>query len=94
MPEREQVHRHKIIEKVVKDDRDLKSRGQIFALASLILLIAVSTYLIALGQYAWGSRIAIFGVVGVVGIFVTGKWANSKQAKAEKHDAEQDDTGD
>ncbi len=94
MPEREQAHRHKIIEKVVKDDRDLKSRGQIFALASLVLLVAVSTYLIAVGQYAWGSRIAIFGVIGVVGIFVTGKWADSKHDKAGMADAGQDDADD
>jgi uncharacterized membrane protein len=90
MPEREQTHRHLVIETMVKDDRDLKSRGQRLAMVSLILLLSVSVLLIALGQYDWGARIAIFGIVGVVGIFVTGKWVDSKFAK-NKHDLLEDE---
>src|SRR5690606_2205727 len=89
LPEREQAHRHRVVEQVVRDDTTLKKLGQTLAMASLILLLAVSVLLIALGEYAWGARIAIFGIVGVVGIFVTGKWADVKAAKLAADDAEE-----
>lgn len=82
LPEREQAHRHKVVEQAVRDDAALKRRGQALAMASLVLLLALSVLLIAEGEYAWGARIAIFGIVGVVGIFVTGRWADIKAAKA------------
>ncbi|WP_082703352.1 DUF2335 domain-containing protein [Novosphingobium sp. Fuku2-ISO-50] len=91
MPEREQSHRHRVIENLVKDDRDLKARGQIFAMAALVLLLSTSIYLIKLGQFAWGGRIAIFGIAGVVGIFVTGKWVDSKISKSTLTDHDEDD---
>lgn len=82
LPEREQQHRHKVIEKAMVDDGELKRRGQNYALISLFALLAVAVLLIALGEYRWGAMIAIFGIAGVVGIFVTGKVADVKSAKS------------
>lgn len=90
MPEREQAHRHRVVERMVTDDFAHKKRGQTLAMASLVLLLAVSIGLIALGQFAWGARIAIFGIVGVVGIFVTGKWADAKAGKASEIEEDED----
>lgn len=82
MPEREQTHRHKVIEKMVVDERTLKGRGQIMALVSLILLVGFAIFLAVEGQFEWAAKVAMFNIVGVVGIFVTGKWADIQTAKA------------
>lgn len=88
LPEREQTHRHTVVEQMVKDDRTLKARGQGFAFALALILVSVSVLLILLGEFAWGARISIFGIVGVVGIFVTGKWADIKSSKADEPEEE------
>lgn len=84
LPEREQAHRHKVVERVVIEEASLKKRGQNFAMASLALLLIVAMLLIALGQYSLGAQVATFGIVGVVGIFVTGKWFDAKAAKTDE----------
>lgn len=81
MPEREQEHRHRVVEKVASDDVSLKKRGQNFAMISLVLLLFLAGALLLVGDTAWAARVAILGIVGVVGIFVTGRWADTKIAK-------------
>ena len=83
MPEREQLHRHKVTEEAFSADSSLKMRGQFLAITSLILLLLFAVFLAFEHQYEWAAKVAIFGIVGVVGIFVTGKWADVKIAQNE-----------
>lgn len=91
MPEREQEHRHRVVEGHAQEDTRLKRRGQLFALASVVMLLSLAALLAFLGEPAWAGRIAIFGLVGVVGIFITGQWAEFKMAKLQSEDATVDD---
>lgn len=84
LPEREQAHRHKVVEAAFDKDSSLKARGQAFALVSLVLLVSLAFYLAWLGDIAWAARVAIFGIAGVVGIFVTGKVVDLKLAREPK----------
>lgn len=86
MPEREQAHRHNVIERAIIAEVKLKRRGQWFALLSEALLLGFAIYLAWLGEYDWAGKIACFAVAAVVGIFVAGKVADIKLAKVEKED--------
>ncbi|MEA3053998.1 MAG: hypothetical protein QOG72_2901 [Sphingomonadales bacterium] len=81
MPEREQKHRHEVIENALDRDYQLKHRGQTLAITSMVLLLAFSGCLAALGEIAWAARVAIFTIVAVVGIFVTGKVVDARTSK-------------
>lgn len=73
---------------MVERDYDLKERGQNYALISVVLLLAFGGLLIFVGEYEWAARVAIFAIAGIVGIFVTGKWADIKSAKTPKEGEE------
>jgi uncharacterized membrane protein len=81
MPEREQKHRHEVVEGALDRDYKLKHRGQTLAIIAMVLLLAFSGYLAALGEIAWAARVAIGTIVAVVGIFVTGKVVDAKASK-------------
>lgn len=91
LPEREQAHRHKVIETALEKDSSLKMRGQSFALISLAVLVAFAFYLAWLGNIEWAAKVAIFGIASVVGIFVTGKIADLKLAKRSASDEDSED---
>lgn len=86
MPEREQEHRHRAVEESMTRDYKIRTRGQILAMVSLALLLAFSAYLVTVGQPAWAGRVAIFTIVAVVGIFVTGKLSDRKAKKDDDND--------
>lgn len=93
LPEREQAHRHGVVDTMVKGEVALKRRGQSFAMASVVLFLGFSGLLVYCGQFDWAAKVAMFGIVGIVGIFVTGKWADAKAAQATegKDDASAED---
>lgn len=81
VPEREQNHRHKIVERAQGDDYLLKRKGQNLAMASQVLLLLFAGLMAYWGQYVWAGRIGAFTIVAVVGIFVTGRILDYKAAK-------------
>lgn len=87
MPEREQAHRHSLIEKETSRQFRLRQLGQHYALLGMALLLSFSVLLTLLGDPAWGGRVAIFTIVAVVGIFVTGKVADAKASDADSEEA-------
>ncbi|MEA3541398.1 MAG: DUF2335 domain-containing protein [Pseudomonadota bacterium] len=78
LPEREQEHRHNYIERESERGFKIKRRGQDYALGAMVLLLVFSGFLAAMGSIDAAARVAIFTVVGVVGIFVMGKIVDAK----------------
>lgn len=76
--EKQVDHRHKLEEKVVDGNIELKRRGQHYALASVIILGLVALVLAFMGATTAAGIVAGTAIVGVVGIFVTGRVIESK----------------
>ena len=87
MAEKEQSHRQALENKVVAGELKLKSRGQQFALASLIVMLVVIALIAYWGHAVAATTIGTSVVVGVVALFLQqhGKRAeNSAPAPGEK----------
>lgn len=80
LPEREQQHRHLIVETETSRQFRLRRLGQHYALLGMSLLLAFSVFLTLMGEPAWAGRVAIFTIAAVVGIFITGKVVDAKAA--------------
>lgn len=78
LPEREQAHRHAYIDSEAGRADKLKTRGQHYALISLIILLCFAGFLASIGAVTEGAALAGATIVGVVGIFVTGKILDTK----------------
>ncbi len=81
MAEREQSHRHQMDATLLKSEFSLRGRGQTFGLMGLALLLIVTAFLAYLG---FGTEAATLGsatIIGVVGIFVTGRYFDEKPEK-------------
>jgi uncharacterized membrane protein len=81
LPEREQKHRHAYIDSEGRRAFELKGRGQTYALLAMGMLLAFSTFLAVWGSIEAASNVAIGTIVGVVGIFVTGKLIELKSGE-------------
>lgn len=79
MAEREQEFRHSLPRQVVQHDFALRSRGQIFALTLATVILLFAAYLGWLGDTAMAAAVAIGTLVGIVGIFVTGRVIEAKE---------------
>lgn len=86
LPEREQEHRHRVVERAVERDYEIRRCGQRYALVGMAILIAFATLLAILGDSAWAARVAIGTVVATVGIFVTGKFADYQSERTKDAD--------
>jgi uncharacterized membrane protein len=62
----------------IQRNKNLK-RGQLFALFSIIILTALCVYIAYLGDTDSAKWIVVSGIVGVVGLFITGRITNRKQ---------------
>lgn len=80
MSEREQLHRHSFGEMMLTSELGLKQRGQWFAMASIVILSAFAAYLAFRGASAAAALVATGAILGIVGIFVTGRVLDAKQA--------------
>ena len=89
LTEREQEHRHSVVDYAVKRNVRLKERGQLFGMAALVLGLAFCAYLVWTGSPAIAGTVAIGLVGAVVGIFVTGRNADAKERKAESDDEDE-----
>ena len=84
MPEREQEHRHRFLDEEGQRQFVLKRWGQHYALLGMLLLLAFSVFLALIGEPGLAGTVAVSTIAAVVGIFVTGKVADVKAAKAEE----------
>ena len=70
LAEKEQDHRHAFTDGLVKRDYSLKTVGQYFAMASVLVFLGFAAYLGFLGDTRSAAFVATVAV-GVVGIFIT-----------------------
>ena len=70
LAEKEQDHRHAVTDGLVKRDYSLKTVGQYFAMASVLVFLGFAGYLGYLGDTRSAAFVASVAV-GVVGIFIT-----------------------
>lgn len=84
MAESEQGFRHGWSGEVIKKDYDLKRRGQDYALIGLVILAAIAVGLIYAGDTEAAKAVVVYGIVAVVGVFITGRYLDSRDAKSEK----------
>ena len=84
MPEREQAHRHDYV--ATESDRQFKirRRGQDYALVGMVLILSFALILALSGETEWAVKLVIGTLVGIVGIFVTGKWFDAKAASEDE----------
>jgi len=82
LPEKEQEHRHAMVDRALGREIKLKERGQLLGFVSLILLLLFAAYLVYAGDTKAAAAVASVTIVGVVGVFVTGRYLESKDSKA------------
>lgn len=92
MAEKEQENRHRAADETTQKDYKLKSRGQHYALALAALILAFAAYLGRLGDTNMAGKVAMATLVGIVGIFVSGKAAEIVADR--KADSSKGDDGD
>ena len=84
MAEREQRHRHAMQTSIVGKEFSLRGRGQWLALAGLVLLLVVVSFLAYMGDTQAAAWLGGATIVGVVSIFATGKYIEEKSDKPEQ----------
>jgi uncharacterized membrane protein len=78
MAESEQSHRHGIENKIVEREIGLKEKGQFMALVALFALLLAVAYLAYLGATADAVKLGSATIIGVVGIFLTGRYFDNR----------------
>ncbi|MEQ1640822.1 MAG: DUF2335 domain-containing protein [Novosphingobium sp.] len=89
MPEREQSHRHTFLDNEYERQFSLRQRGQILAMAGMVIIMAFAVFLAISGHAEWAAKVVIGTLVGIVGIFVTGRFLDFKTAAAEESNEQQ-----
>lgn len=88
LTEREQEHRHEIVNLAVRRSARLRDRGQVLGILALVLTLAFCVLLIQADRPEVAGAVATALVIGVVSVFVIGRRADLKEAEAT--DAEDD----
>ncbi|WP_375427923.1 DUF2335 domain-containing protein [uncultured Sphingomonas sp.] len=86
MAEKEQDHLHAVEMTVIERDHRLKSRGQQFALAAAFMILLFAAYLAFTGNTDMAGKVAIGTLIGVVGIFVSGRVVDAVAERGREED--------
>ncbi|HTN14431.1 MAG TPA: hypothetical protein VL017_02035 [Devosia sp.] len=86
MAELEQLHRHAMDKGDQKYNFDLKKWGQDKAFYALLILLAVILALVVMGETTVAGVLAGTTILGVVGMFITGRYFEYKSDKADLDD--------
>jgi uncharacterized membrane protein len=78
MAEREQAHRHVMGESIVTKEFSLRGRGQWLAIFALVCLLGMVGWLAYLGDTKAAAWLGAATIVGVVSVFVTGKFIEQR----------------
>ena len=84
LTEKEQAHRHETITSVFKREANLKDRGQHYGMIALVLMLVFCGVLAVTGSPQIAGWVAGGVIMGVVGIFVTGKTVELKAKSSEE----------
>lgn len=90
MAKAEQMHRHSMEDLVVRGEHDASRRGQKFGLAALVLLLLIAGYMVFEGSAEAAAWLLSATVVGVVGVFVTGRIVEQRAFEKPDEGDEQD----
>jgi len=92
MAEKEQEARLKSQENLIEIERNNSTkelnnfkRGQVFAILSVVMVIALCTYVFNLGFSKEGRDIAISVIIGLAAIFITGRFVKAKPQSNNDH---------
>lgn len=83
MAEREQSHRHGFGDELIRREFQLRTTGQWLAMLALVLLLGAVCWLAFLGDTKAAAALGSATIVGVVAIFVTGKFFDSKELSSQ-----------
>jgi uncharacterized membrane protein len=85
MAEKEQEHRLKSQEKLIDGERELSNkelanfkRGQIFAILSVFIIVSLCVFIFYRGYKTEGRDIAVAVIIGLAGIFISGRFNRKK----------------
>lgn len=88
MAEKEQEERIKLNNKIIEENTKInilndnsRKRGQLFAFLSIIAISFLCAYCVYNGSSIDARYIAIGTIVGVVGLFITGKFIDTSRSK-------------
>jgi uncharacterized membrane protein len=88
MTEREQAHRHDLQGQAIRADIRLKGRGQLFALAALIMSLLVVALLAYWGHATAAVTLGTGVIVAVVALFLGQRWSPAGRSEAGGEGAE------
>jgi uncharacterized membrane protein len=91
MAKAEQAHRHSLEDVVVHGDRDATRRGQHYGLIALVLMLAIAAYMVSKGYAEPAAWLLGTTVVGVVGVFVTGRVIENRQKSTQPEAGAEDE---
>ena len=80
MAESNQQHRHMLESEALRRDYSLQARGQMFAIAALIAMLALIGFTFWVGQPIAGSVLGTGTIAAIVGMFLRSNQAQPKQA--------------
>lgn len=86
MAEKEQNHRIDATKRRDSSEYTLASRGQIFALISLVLILLFCVFLAFIGSTGGAVTVACTLVVSIVAVFITGQKSSSRNTKNQPQD--------
>ncbi len=89
MAEREQERRHTLPDEFLDREYKLKSRGQHYALLLAMLILMFAAYLAYLGNSEMAGKVAIGTLIGIVGIFVSGRAIDAFAGERDRPDADE-----
>ena len=91
MAEREQKHRHRVECAEVEEPFRLARRGQVCAVAVVVLMLGFAAFLALRGAVVAGAILAGVDILGLVVVFITGQEPSSKSESQETQDSPQED---
>jgi uncharacterized membrane protein len=84
MAEKEQNIRHSTTNKVIDKEFTLRGNGQLLAIFALSMLLLTVGYMAYLGDTKSAAWLGGATIVGVVSMFVTGRWFDSSEGSNEE----------
>lgn len=83
MAETEQNARHSTTQNIISKEFALRSRGQWLAILAMCLLLVTVSFIAWLGDTQSAAWLGGATIIGVVSVFVTGRWFDAAEAEAD-----------
>ncbi len=84
MAEHQQTHRQDLEKTVIGGNVQSEKRGQYMGLTIAVLVLLLGFYLALIGRQIAGSVFVGVDLVGLVSVFVLGKWSQTRELEKKK----------